>query len=114
MFVEEYNHAFEKANIDMIIGPTTIGEEPPKIKDILGKTYKSNPIFEYKMDYYTIFPNAAGIPAITMPFHEDPQKYQFPSSVKLHGYFGEDYHLLRIALQVETMLKEHGVDEKNH
>ena len=64
-------------------------------------------MFEFKMDYYTAFPNSLGIPSIVIPVQEtwgkDPATgarasgYKFPSSVKLHSYFGEDYHLLRIA-----------------
>jgi Asp-tRNA(Asn)/Glu-tRNA(Gln) amidotransferase A subunit family amidase len=68
MFVEQFCEAFEKANIDFFVGPTTIGEEPPKIKDITENKEKANPVHEYKMDYYTIFPNAAGSPCITLPF----------------------------------------------
>ena len=113
MFVEQFCNAYEKNDLDIIISPTTIGEEPPKIKDITEKKEKSNPVYEYKMDYYTAFPNAAGIPCLTLPFQEDRERYQFPSSVKVHGYFGEDYHLLRLGIQIEKMIKEAGFDEKN-
>ena len=52
----------------MVISPTTIGEEPPKIKDILAADDKErNPVFEFKMDYYTAFANSLGIPAVTLP-----------------------------------------------
>jgi Asp-tRNA(Asn)/Glu-tRNA(Gln) amidotransferase A subunit family amidase len=63
------------------------------------------------MDYYTTFPNAMGIPCITMPVQENKNRYKFPSSIKLQGYFGEDYHLLRIAKLIETMLKEEKINE---
>jgi hypothetical protein len=29
--------------------------------------------------------------------------------VKIHSYFGEDYHLLRIAKQMEVMIEENGI-----
>lgn len=71
------------------------------------------------MDYYTAFPNSLGIPSITLPIQEtwgkDPDTgmrssaYKFPSSVKIHSYFGEDYHLLRIAKQMEEMIDENGM-----
>jgi len=35
--------------------------------------------------------------------------YKFPSSVKIHSYFGEDYHLLRIAKQMEEMIDDNGM-----
>jgi Asp-tRNA(Asn)/Glu-tRNA(Gln) amidotransferase A subunit family amidase len=93
--------------LDLIISPVSIGEKPPRISDILNQKDKKNPVFEYKMDYYTAFPNITGSPAITMPIMETDSKYEpFPSSFKLQGYFGEDYHLLRIALKVEEMLKQ--------
>ena len=67
----------------------------------------SNPVSEFKMDYFSAFPNSLGIPSITIPIQEtwgkDPKTglktsaYKFPGSVKIHSYFGEDYHLLRIA-----------------
>jgi Asp-tRNA(Asn)/Glu-tRNA(Gln) amidotransferase A subunit family amidase len=59
------------------------------------------------MDYYTAFPNCLGIPSMTLPIQESwginirtgarVSRKKFPSSVKLCTYFGEDYHLLRIA-----------------
>lgn len=65
----------EKADIDFFIGPTSIGEEPPKIKDTSSKKNKTNPVYEYKMDYYTVFPNSAGTPCLTIPFQDDRAKY---------------------------------------
>jgi Asp-tRNA(Asn)/Glu-tRNA(Gln) amidotransferase A subunit family amidase len=46
------------------------------IKDVIGSASSSlddkdakarNPVFEFKMDYYTAFPNSLGIPSITLP-----------------------------------------------
>jgi Asp-tRNA(Asn)/Glu-tRNA(Gln) amidotransferase A subunit family amidase len=34
---------------------------------------------------------------------------EFPSSVKIHALMGEDYHLLRIAKAMESMIKENGM-----
>jgi Asp-tRNA(Asn)/Glu-tRNA(Gln) amidotransferase A subunit family amidase len=82
-----------------------IGERPPKISDIL--TRSKNPVFEYKMDYFTAFPNCTGTPAITIPVQEPSGQYgEFPTSFKIQGYFGEDYHMLRIANQIELALRE--------
>jgi Asp-tRNA(Asn)/Glu-tRNA(Gln) amidotransferase A subunit family amidase len=61
------------------------------------------------MDYYTALPNCTGTPAITMPVKETSpsDNYgEFPTSFKLQGYFGEDYHLLRIASSIEELLKK--------
>ncbi len=74
-----------------------IGERPPKISDVLNASEAKNPVYEYKMDYYTAFPNCTGTPAITLPVKEASSKHEFPTSFKIQGYFGEDYHLLRIA-----------------
>lgn len=71
--------------MDFVISPVAIGIEPPKIDDILNSANSAtkNPVYEYKMDYYTALPNSLGIPAITMPVHEDMQKYKFPTSFML-------------------------------
>ena len=71
------------------------------------------------MDYYTAFPNSLGIPSITLPIQEtwgkDPitgeraSAYKFPSSVKICTYFGEDYHLLRIAKAMSLMIEDAGM-----
>ena len=71
------------------------------------------------MDYFTAFQNSLGIPSITLPVQEtwgkDPKTgkrtsaFKFPTSVKVHSYFGEDYHLLRIAKQMEEMIEENGI-----
>jgi len=56
-------------DIDVVISPTTIGEEPTRIADVVGgsKQKNRNPVFEFKMDYYSAFPNSLGIPSITIP-----------------------------------------------
>jgi len=61
------------------------------------------------MDYYTALPNCTGTPAITMPVVEPHAKPRFPTSFKLQGYFGEDYHLLSIAEGMEAALKASGM-----
>ena len=71
MFISEWCEALEKNDIDVVISPTTIGEEPTMIEDVVGKnvnTKTRNPVFEFKMDYFTAFPNSLGIPSITLPF----------------------------------------------
>jgi hypothetical protein len=75
-------------------------------------------VYEYKMDYFTAFPNSLGIASVTLPIQEtwgrDPETgrrtsaYKFPCSVKVHSYFGEDYHLLRVCKQMEFMIEENG------
>jgi hypothetical protein len=46
------------------------------INDVIGSASSSlnendakarNPVFEFKMDYYTAFPNSLGVPSITLP-----------------------------------------------
>ena len=112
----------ERNDIDVVISPTAIGEGPPLISDFTNKPRDSktlSPVYEYKSDYFTAFPNTLGIPSITLPIQEtwgkDPKTgertsaYKFPSSVKICTYFGEDYHLLRIARQMEIMIEEAGM-----
>jgi Asp-tRNA(Asn)/Glu-tRNA(Gln) amidotransferase A subunit family amidase len=55
----------EDHNIDFVISPTTIGEAPMKIDDVLNN--KTKAVSEYKMDFYTTFPNSIGIPSATIP-----------------------------------------------
>jgi aspartyl-tRNA(Asn)/glutamyl-tRNA(Gln) amidotransferase subunit A len=100
--IEAWDKEIRENQIDMVISPTTIGEEPPKIDDIIAADDRErNPVFEFKMDYYTAFANSLGIPAVTLPVQEGytigDKKSLFPSSVKIHALMGEDYHLLRIA-----------------
>lgn len=127
MFINQWCSELERNDIDIVISPTTIGEEPTRIEDIIGGAKSSSdevktrdPVFEFKMDYYTAFPNSLGIPSITLPVQEtwgkDPttgqitSAYKFPSSIKICSYFGEDYHLLRVAKQMQTMLESNGVN----
>lgn len=121
MLIQQWCEEMENKQIDVVISPTTIGEEPTRIEDILDNHKKKNrnPVYEFKMDYFSAFPNSLGIPSITLPIQEtwgkDPatgmrtSAYKFPSSVKIHSYFGEDYHLLRIAKQMELMIEENGM-----
>jgi hypothetical protein len=100
----------EKNDIDVVISPTAIEEEPPVIADFYKpKDSKTlNPVYEFKMDYYTALP-------IQETWGKNPKTgervsaYKFPSSVKICTYFGEDYHLLRIARQMEIMIEEAGM-----
>ena len=120
LLIEQWNKEMIAKDIDIVISPTTIGEEPTRIEDVIGsaKQKNRNPVFEFKMDYYSAFPNSLGIPSVTIPIQEtwgrDPKTnartsaYKFPCSVKVHSFFGEDYHLLRIAKQIEAMVEENG------
>lgn len=69
MLIEEWNAEMISKDIDVVISPTTIGEEPTRISDVVGgsKQKNRNPVFEFKMDYYSAFPNSIGIPSITIP-----------------------------------------------
>jgi aspartyl-tRNA(Asn)/glutamyl-tRNA(Gln) amidotransferase subunit A len=122
MLIEQWSKELEDKAIDFVMSPTTIGEEPKRIADVLSPrpgSESANPVAEFKMDYYSAFPNSLGIPSITIPIQEtwgkDPKTglktsaYKFPGSVKIHAYFGEDYHLLRIAKQIEAMVEENGM-----
>ena len=122
MLIEQFTKELEDKAIDFVISPTTIGEEPTRVADVLSPKPDSaaaNPVSEFKMDYFSAFPNSIGIPSITIPIQEtwgkDPKTglktsaYKFPGSVKIHSYFGEDFHLLRIAKQIETMIEENGM-----
>ena len=120
MLIAQWCKEMEDKEIDVVISPTTIGEEPTRIEDVVNAPKSErNPVYEFKMDYFSAFPNSLGIPSITLPIQEtwckDPDTgartsaYKFPSSVKIHSYFGEDYHLLRIAKQMEEMIDENGM-----
>lgn len=110
----------EEKDIDVVISPTTLGFEPQLQSEILSPKpgAAKNPVYEYKMDYFTAFPNSLGIAAATLPIQEtwgkNPETgkresaYKFPCSVKVHSYFGEDYHLLRVCKQMEIMIEENG------
>ena len=90
-----------ESDIDVVLSPNFFGEKPMKIDDILNK--KEANVYEYKMDYFTAVSNCLGVPALTMPVAEGPlDKYDgFPGSIRLQGYFGEDYHVLKIGHQIE-------------
>jgi Asp-tRNA(Asn)/Glu-tRNA(Gln) amidotransferase A subunit family amidase len=69
------------------------------------------------MDYFTALPNSLGIASVTLPLQESGRAnangsrikaFKFPSSVKVHGYFGEDYHLLRVCREMERMIEING------
>jgi len=120
MLIQQWCEEMERKEIDIVMSPTTIGEEPTRIEDVLNAPKEErNPVYEFKMDYFTAFPNSLGIPSVTLPVQEtwgkDPttgyrsSAYKFPSSVKIHSYYGEDYHLLRVAKQMEEMIGEAGM-----
>ncbi len=96
LLVEAYNETLEEHNIDFLLSPTMIGKEPPQLKDLQAGV---SPTEEYEVDWYTCMANAVGSPAITLPIWEQERKW--PGSVHLQGYFGEDYHLLRVAKWLE-------------
>ena len=122
MFISQWCEEMERNDIDVVISPTTIGEEPTMVQDVVNtfNKEKRNPVYEFKMDYYTAFPNSLGIPSITLPIQEtwgkDPvsgartSAYKFPSSIKICTYFGEDYHLLRIAREMSDMINDNNME----
>ena len=61
------------------------------------------------MDYFTALANCLGVPALTMPLFESQEaKGQyggFPGSIRMQGNFGEDFHLIRVAHQIEKILE---------
>jgi Asp-tRNA(Asn)/Glu-tRNA(Gln) amidotransferase A subunit family amidase len=69
MFISQWCEELEKHDIDVVISPTTIEEEPPVIADFYKpkESKTANPVYEFKSDYYTAFPNSLGIPSITLP-----------------------------------------------
>ena len=108
-------------DIDFVISPTGFGEKPPKVDDILNPKDSSgkSPVYEYKMDYFTVISNCLGVQNMTVPLFEDaeaPNKYdKFPGSVRLMGFFGEDYHMLRIGQRIEKVLDMNGMSaSKNY
>ena len=117
MLIEQWNQEMEEKDIDVVVSPTTIGFEPQLKSEILNETGASkNPVYEYKMDYFTAFPNSLGIASVTLPIQEEwlsdngrRPRFKFPSSVKVHAYFGEDYHLLRVCKQMEAMIEQNGM-----
>ena len=55
----------EQNDIDIVISPTAIREEPPLVDS--NQQSSSNPVYEFKSDYYTAFPNTLGVPSLTLP-----------------------------------------------
>ena len=98
LLITQWCEMMESNDIDLVVSPTTVGAEPPLISSLTNA--EPDPVKEFKMDYFTAFPNTLGIPSVTLPVYSS--HFKMPSSVKLHSYFGEDYHLLRIAKQLET------------
>jgi Asp-tRNA(Asn)/Glu-tRNA(Gln) amidotransferase A subunit family amidase len=103
MVIGQFMEQLQQHNVDFVISPTGFGERPPKISDILGGgkgDHTKSPVYEYKMDYFTVVSNCLGVPNLTVPLFESQEaktKYDnFPSSIRLMGHFGEDFHLLRI------------------
>ena len=71
LLIEQWCREMEAKNIDVVISPTTIGEEPTRISDVVNSDKANrNPVYEFKMDYYSAFPNSLGIPSITLPIQE--------------------------------------------
>ena len=107
LFIKQYRKVMSEQNIDFIICPNSFGDVPPTIDELLstGTQSEAQLIAEYKMDYFTVVANCLGVPALTMPVsHADEDYAGFPSSVRLQGFFGEDYHLLRCGLAIENIL----------
>ena len=68
LLIAQWCREMEQKQIDVVISPTSIGEEPLKISDIVNAPkHLRSPVYEYKMDYFTAFPNSLGIPSITLP-----------------------------------------------
>ena len=123
MVIEQYMEEIQRLNIDFVISPTGFGEKPPKISDVIGSgtneadnQESKSPVFEYKMDYFTVVSNCLGTPNLTVPVFENEEakvKYDnFPTSIRCMGYFGEDYHLLRIGQRLEKMFEMNGMSAK--
>jgi Asp-tRNA(Asn)/Glu-tRNA(Gln) amidotransferase A subunit family amidase len=68
------------------------------------------------MDYFTVIANSIGTCNLTVPLFESEEaktKYlNFPSSVRLMGFYGEDFHLLRIGQRIEKILELNGMSAK--
>jgi Asp-tRNA(Asn)/Glu-tRNA(Gln) amidotransferase A subunit family amidase len=73
MIIEQFAQEMIKHNVDFTISPTGFGEKPPRVEDILnpkGDEGKS-PVYEYKMDYFTVISNCLGTLNLTVPLFED-------------------------------------------
>jgi aspartyl-tRNA(Asn)/glutamyl-tRNA(Gln) amidotransferase subunit A len=84
---------------DVILCPTT-----PDTAPLLG-TSQSDPLTLYLKDLYTVIPNLAGLPAISLPcgFSEDG----LPVGMQLIGRKGSDQSLLGIAHAYQQMTTHH-------
>jgi Asp-tRNA(Asn)/Glu-tRNA(Gln) amidotransferase A subunit family amidase len=101
--VEEYTRVMEWNGISSFITPVAVGKVP-KISDLVGEEgNRIDPVQEYVNDYYTVYTNTVGACGVTIPYKLDPSQ-EFPASVRLLGYYGEDYHLLRVAKTIDDML----------
>ena len=89
MIIEQYCDVMRREDVDFILSPNAFGEKPPKISDILdGSLNNKSPVYEYKMDYFTVVANCLGVPALTMPVFEENKESlkafdNFPSSIRL-------------------------------
>lgn len=122
MLTQQYFDVLKEHNVDFVISPTGFGELPPKISDIQKpdpaskKGERKSPVFEYKMDFFTVIANSIGTCNMTVPLFESEQartKYLgFPTSIRLMGFFGEDFHLLRTGQKLEKILEINGMSAK--
>lgn len=119
MVVSEYTSEMTRHNIDFILSPNSFQAIPETFGEVFNENdsfYKyKNPVAEYKMDFFTASANCLGVPALTMPVCESEQvrngeKFNgFPTSIRLQGFFGEDFHLLRIGQRIEEVLRRAGM-----
>jgi len=110
--VEEYSRVMEWNGISCFVTPVSIGKVP-KISDLVGESEsKIDPVTEYVNDYYTVYNNLIGGCGITIPYKVNKND-EFPSSVRLLGYYGEDYHLLRVAKTIDDMMHDRDVKAKD-
>ena len=68
LFINQWCTMMEKNDIDIVISPTATREIPPLVDDKFRAARKmNNPVYEFKSDYFTAFPNTLGIPSMTLP-----------------------------------------------
>ena len=100
----------QSKNVDFVLCPNVFSDKPPKIADLNKESAndfdENDAVKEFKMDYYTTLTNCLGVPALTIPVSHDDASYEnFPSSIRMQGFFGEDYHLLRLGHKIEHILQ---------